>query len=67
MSEQTQGRQMWDYTVGTGGATSPFWLPWLHGVSEIAGAIAAIGGVVLVTIRIKLAWREYRGRGDDSE
>lgn len=54
-------KQLTDYTVGGTAATSPWWLEWLHTANEVAATVAAIGGVVLVLIRIRVAWREWRG------
>jgi O-glycosyl hydrolase len=54
-----QAKQTIDYTVGTGGVTSPAWLPLLN---EIAALVALYGGAVLVLIRIAIAIKEWNQR-----
>lgn len=51
-----QGKQAFDYAVGTSAVTSPAWLPLLN---EIAALVALYGGAVLVLIRIAIAVREW--------
>jgi hypothetical protein len=51
-----------DYIIGAGGATAPAWLQWVHMVSDMAAAVAAIGGVMLVSLRIALAIREWKNK-----
>lgn len=51
-----------DVTVGVGAIASPEWLPLVHSVSEVAGAIAALGGLVLLYFRLKLVILDIRKR-----
>lgn len=55
-----------DAALGAGGVTSPVWLPILHSINAVAAAVAAVGGAVLILIRIYFVldrWDEYRKRG----
>lgn len=52
-----------DYALGAGGVTSPVWLTWVHQVSEVSAMLAAIGGAVLVMVRIAIAVKKYRRIG----
>lgn len=52
-----------DYTLGAGVITAPVWVQWLQVASSLAAFVAAFGGVILVTIRIAIAWRDWR-RGE---
>lgn len=56
-----------DYTIGGLGATSPVWLQWVDYLSQWAGVIAAIGGVILIILRIWLAIRELRKEGNSCD
>lgn len=53
-------RQAADLTIGTVGMSSPLWLQYLHAASDIAATVAALGGAVLVALRVLLAYREWR-------
>ena len=46
-----------DTGIGSIGATSPLWLQYIQ---TGAGLIAAVGGAVLVIIRLAIAWRDWR-------
>jgi hypothetical protein len=46
-----------DTSIGTIGAISPIWIQYLQ---EWAGFIAAVGGAILVIIRLAIAWRDWR-------
>jgi hypothetical protein len=55
-----QSHKVLDYALGAGGVSSLAWLPWLHDVNELAGTVAAIGGAVLVLLRVGIAVRDLR-------
>jgi hypothetical protein len=48
-----------DTAIGTtvGGTGVAVWLDWIQGG---AATVAAVGGAVLVLIRLLIAWREWR-------
>ena len=46
-----------DYVTGTVMASSPWWL---HYLEDYGAAYIALGGAILVTIRIVIAIREWR-------
>jgi hypothetical protein len=54
--QQTAGK-VFDATIAAGALAYPYWSAplesWLH-------IIAGVGGIVLLTIRILVAWKEYR-------
>lgn len=55
-----------DAAIGVGGVTSPTWLPAIYEINLIAGCVAAVGGALLIVIRIYFVlnrWDEYRKRG----
>lgn len=55
-----------DYAVGTAGAASPAWIPWMHQMNEIAALVATLGGAVLVFVRLAIAVRDWKqGRPAD--
>lgn len=46
-----------DGAIGAVGVSSPVWLQYLQ---NGAGAVVAIGGAVLIVIRVMIAWRDWR-------
>jgi hypothetical protein len=51
-----------DYVTGALAASSPWWLRYLE---DYAAAYIAIGGAILVTIRVAIAYRDWRrNKGD---
>lgn len=48
-----------DVGIGVGGLTSSEWLQWVHAMSDMAAAMAAVGGAILVTLRIAIAYRDW--------
>lgn len=44
--------------VSMAAASSPMWLPWLQGVSEIAAMVAPILGVIWLAVQIISKFRE---------
>jgi len=46
-----------DATLIAGAVTAPAWLDWLH---LYGGAVMVAGGLVLLGLRIMIAWKEYR-------
>lgn len=49
-----------DTGIGGIGATSPLWL---QNIQTGAGLVAAVGGAILVIIRLAIAWRDWRNGG----
>lgn len=47
-----------DYALGTGGLTAPFWIPKV--LQDGLWVYAVICGIVLITLRVMIAWREWR-------
>ena len=47
-----------DAPIGLAAVTAPLWLNWFEGWMQ---ALLLVGGVVLLMIRIAIAWREWRG------
>lgn len=56
------GKTLLDIAVGILGTLSLLWLDVVNAVNMIAGFVAAVGGAILVIIRIIIAWRELRGK-----
>lgn len=52
-----EGQAKLDATIAAGAMTSPWWLWYFDHTAHIA---LAIGGVVLLALRIGIAWREWR-------
>jgi len=48
-----------DGTLGGGGLSAPWWV---QQVDVYVGVLLAIGGVVLLGLRIAISWRELKGR-----
>jgi hypothetical protein len=57
--EQQTASKVFDTTIALGALAYPYWAVslenWLH-------IIAGAGGIVLLAIRILIAWKEYRKR-----
>jgi hypothetical protein len=51
-----------DGALGAAGISSPFWLTQLQ---TVAGAVVAVGGAVLIVIRVMIAWRDWRNGKKD--
>lgn len=45
-------------TIAAGAATSPWWLPWLREVSEVAGLLLPIAGLLWLLYQFVLKLRE---------
>jgi len=55
-------RQVFDIGLGGTALSSPLWI---QGVESGLGVAMLIGGVVLLTLRIIISWREYqKGKQD---
>jgi hypothetical protein len=48
-----------DTSIGTIGASSPLWIQHLQ---QGAAIVAAVGGAILVVIRLLIAWRDWRAK-----
>jgi hypothetical protein len=48
-----------DGTLGTAGLSSPVWLDWLTASSAL---VVAVGGAILIILRIVLAWKELKSK-----
>lgn len=48
--------------VAVSAASSPFWLPWLQSVSEVAAMVAPIVGVIWLVVQIAAKVREMSGK-----
>lgn len=46
-----------DGTLGVGAVTSPFWI---NALETGLGLFMLVGGVLLLILRIMIAWREWR-------
>ena len=53
------GGRLIDYGLATAGATMPWWL---QAFEQGAQALILVGSLVLMALRIAIAWREYRDR-----
>jgi predicted ferric reductase len=51
-----------DIATGVAAVTSPLWLRWLE---YGAAAYIAIGGIILITIRVAIAYRNWRRKQGD--
>ena len=57
MAPEQQMKAVIDGTLGGGGVTAPWWV---QTVDVYMGGFLAIGGVVLLGLRIVISWRELR-------
>lgn len=46
-----------DYVLGGVGVTAPAWMPRLSELTEFMAFLAALGGVILIGIRIYRQWK----------
>lgn len=60
MSPEQQARSVYDAATGVAAVSSPLWLQHLENGSA---AFVAIGGALLVLIRLGLAIKEWRQKG----
>lgn len=49
-----------DTVVATGAVTSPWWLIYFEAGNHI---VLMVGGLILLVLRIGVAWREYKRKG----
>jgi len=59
-----------DSTLSVGAVTSPWWIGPLHSVNELAATIAAVGGAIVMLIRLYLVLRDVsksKSRLDDEK
>jgi len=54
-----QVKQGLDYALGAGAVTAPVWLQY---VQTYAGFLMLVGGLVLLALRIAIAWNEWQNR-----
>lgn len=50
-------RNLFDVSLAGTAVSTPFWIP---GVESGLGIAMLVGGVVLLTLRIIISWREYK-------
>ena len=46
-------------TIAVGAVSSPLWLNWLYGVSEMFGLLLPIFGVLWLCFQMYTHWRKY--------
>lgn len=54
-----QVKQGLDYALGAGAISAPVWLQYIQ---TYAGFLMLIGGLVLLALRIAIAWNEWQHR-----
>ncbi|NIA67766.1 hypothetical protein HBA54_04110 [Pelagibius litoralis] len=55
-----------DGTLGVGAVSSPFWVAWLEALRDGLGFYMLFGGAVLLTLRLAIAWRDWRQSSNTS-
>lgn len=48
-----------DATIGTIAVSTPWWLPHFDSAIHV---LLAVGGLVLLVLRIGIAWKDYRAK-----
>ncbi len=51
-----------DLVLSSGAMSSPWWLPVVSAVTQWAGMIAAVGGVLVLAGRLWLLWQEIKAK-----
>ena len=59
MAPEQQTKVVIDGTIGSGGLSAPWWV---QQVDVYMGVLLAIGGVVLLVLRIAISWKELKSR-----
>lgn len=66
VTELGAAKQTIDYTLGVSVLTAPAWVQYLQNASVVVAFIAAIGGAILVWVRVRLALIELKQRKNSS-
>lgn len=53
----SEAQQKLDSAIAAGAVTAPWWLWWFDHGTHI---VLVIGGLILLALRILIAWREWR-------
>ena len=59
------GQAKLDYVLGGAAATSPLWVPSMTDTTNFFVMLTAIGGFLLICLRLKRAWNNRHKSDDD--
>jgi hypothetical protein len=48
-----------DYAIGVAATTAPWWMPYFNDTVHV---LLLVGGVLLVILRVGIAWKEWRAK-----
>lgn len=59
IQQQETAKHALDSAIGAGALSSPWWLPVFNTWTNVA---LVLGGIILLGLRIAIAWREWRSK-----